>query len=62
MATVIDRVGTWYRFGENGPLYEILGDGPILGNGEESVRIRVLNTGELVNYPVRALSEDIREA
>ena len=62
MATVIDRIGMWYRFGENGPLYEVLGDGPALAGGEESVRIRVLDTGEEVDHPVKALSDDIREA
>ncbi len=46
-------IGQVRRFGRDGVLYEILG---FLGTGD--VKIRVLDTGEVLNYPVAAVEDD----
>lgn len=61
MASVIERIGTWYRFGEFGPVYEVLGEGATLFKGGRTMRIRVLESGEELDYPVSAILDDPRE-
>ena len=51
----VDLVGTFHRFGEAGPAYEVLS---IAGEGQ--VRIMVLESGETLDYPVAEVREDPR--
>ena len=39
-------IGTWRRFGVVGPVYEIVSEGKILPTGDETLRVRVIETGE----------------
>lgn len=59
MATVLDRVGSFYRFAENGPLYQVLGPAE-RASGEPMMRIRVLDTGEEADVPLGDIHESIR--
>lgn len=51
-------VGTWRRFGVSGPVYEILSSGKPHSVGEETVRIRVVETGEELDYKLSQVLED----
>lgn len=62
MQDVIETVGTWRRFGPVGPVYEVIGDGADAVGGERMMRIRVLETGEEVDYPLEQLLADPSEA
>lgn len=46
-------IGSIRRFGKNGILYEILGDAD-----KDTVRIRVIETGEETNYPKSHTARD----
>lgn len=48
-----DLVGTFHRFGEIGPAYEVLSVA-----GEGKVRIVVLESGETLDYPTLEVRED----
>lgn len=48
-----DLVGTYHRFGEIGPAYEVLS---VAGAGK--VRIVVLESGETLDYPVSEVRQD----
>ena len=54
-------VGTWRRFGLVGPVYEILGAGDNLPDGDRMMRVRVLETGEEVDYRLTDMLDDPRE-
>ncbi len=55
-------VGTWRRFGPVGPVYQIIGTAaPSDRAGERTMRIRVLETGEELEYSVREILDDPRE-
>ncbi|MBF0607654.1 MAG: DUF5397 family protein [Candidatus Magnetobacterium sp. LHC-1] len=56
-----ELVGTWRRFGEIGPVYEIIGAGEILPDGKRLMRIKVLESGEEVDYSLANILEDPRE-
>lgn len=43
-------VGTWRRFGPVGPVYEVIAEGDALPNGDRLMRVRVVETGEEVDY------------
>jgi hypothetical protein len=51
-------IGTWRRFGPVGPVYEVIGTSP--GSQDESpvMRIRVLETGEEVDYKMADVLDD----
>jgi hypothetical protein len=54
-------LGTWRRFGCVGPVYEVIGvagENPI---GERLMRIRVLESGEEVDYRLADLLDDPKE-
>ena len=51
-------IGTWRRFGEVGPVYEIVGVGEALPSGDRLMRVRVLETNEELDYPLTELLED----
>lgn len=51
--TVDDLVGTHRTFGAEGPLYCVLSK-----RGDDEVRVRVIATGEELNYPAAQALED----
>lgn len=51
-------VGTWRRFGSLGPVYEIVGVDHVLDDGDCLMRIRVLESGEEVDYRLTNLLDD----
>jgi hypothetical protein len=51
-------VGTWRRFGPVGPVYEIVGTGAALPGGDRLMRIRVVETGEEVDYRLTEILDD----
>jgi hypothetical protein len=54
-------VGTWRRFGPVGPVYEIIGTADELPNGDRMMRIRVVETGEEVDYRFTEILDDPKE-
>jgi hypothetical protein len=55
-------IGTWRRFGVYGPVYEIIGE--VMGFLEEGVqrmRIRVVETGEELDYKLSDILDDPKE-
>jgi len=54
-------VGTWRRFGAAGPVYEIIGVGQALPDHDRMMRIRVVETGEEVDYRFAEILDDPRE-
>ncbi len=54
-------VGTWRRFGPVGPVYEIIGIGSELSGGDRLMRVRVVETGEEVDYRLAEILDDPRE-
>lgn len=56
----VDLVGTWRRFGPLGPVYEIVGVGP-QRHDEQFMRIRVVESGEEVEYRLLDILDDPRD-
>ena len=54
-------VGTWRRFGVAGPVYEIVSAEEELPDGDRLMRIRVLETGEEVDYRLTYILDDPEE-
>ena len=54
-------IGTWRRFGVMGPVYEIVGTGKPLTDGDRVMKIRVLESGEETDYRLSELLEDPKE-
>jgi hypothetical protein len=54
-------IGTWRRFGEVGPVYEIISTGYELPGGDRPMRVRVVETGEGVDYRLTTIMDDPRE-
>lgn len=54
-------VGTWRRFGPVGPVYDIIGIGDELSGGDRLMRVRVVETGEEVDYRLAEILDDPRE-
>ena len=54
-------VGTWRRFGLVGPVYEIIKAGDELPDGDRMMRVRVVESGEEVDYRFTAILDDPRE-
>ncbi len=54
-------IGTWRRFGISGPVYEIIAEGKKLPAGEETLRIRVVETGEELDYKLADILDDPKE-
>jgi hypothetical protein len=52
-----ELVGTWRRFGSVGPIYEIIASGAELANGDRMMRIRVLESGEEVDYKLTDIDD-----
>jgi Family of unknown function (DUF5397) len=51
-------VGTWRRFGTVGPVYEIVATGNEGPDGDRMMRVRVVETGEELDYRVTHILED----
>jgi hypothetical protein len=54
-------VGTWRRFGAVGPVYEIIAAGDELPGGDRLMRVRVVETGEELDYRLAEILDDPRE-
>jgi len=54
-------VGTWRRFGQVGPVYEVVAAGKDLPGGDRMMRVRVVESGEEVDYRLFELLDDPRE-
>jgi hypothetical protein len=54
-------LGTWRRFGAAGPVYEIIGTGHGLPDGDCLMRVRVVETGEEVDYRLAEILDDPQE-
>ena len=53
-------IGSWRRFGSVGPVYEIVGVTEKVADRPQ-MRIRVLETGEELDYPLTDLLDDPAE-
>jgi hypothetical protein len=51
-------VGTWRRFGVAGPVYEIISAGKELTGGERLMRVRVVESGEELDYRLAEILAD----
>jgi Family of unknown function (DUF5397) len=51
-------VGTWRRFG---PVYQVIAEGDALPNGDRLMRVRVVETGEEVDYRLTKILDDPQE-
>lgn len=56
-----DLVGTWRRFGLLGPVYEIICMGNTLPNGDVMMRVRVVESGEELDYRFADILDDPKE-
>ena len=54
-------VGTWRRFGLVGPVYEIMEKKGDLPGGDSLMRVRVVETGEEVDYKLTDILDDPAE-
>ncbi|MGX7704833.1 DUF5397 family protein [Methylobacterium sp. Gmos1] len=54
-------LGTWRRFGVTGPGYEIVAVGQTLGDDDSLMRVRLVETGEEVDYRFTDILDDPRE-
>lgn len=54
-------VGTYRRFGAIGPVYEILEVAVLSREGHRLAKIRVLETGEELQYPLEHILSDPRD-
>ena len=54
-------VGSFRRFGLEGPPYEVLGSAATGADGRARMRVRLLESGEELDYPVEDLVADPRE-
>jgi|GEM_PF-262722 len=54
-------VGTWRRFGLFGPVYEIIGVGNKLPDGDVLMRVRVVESGEELDYRFADILDDPKE-
>ena len=54
-------LGTWRRFGISGPVYEIIAIGRPLSTDDQLMRVKVVESGEELDYRLREILEDPRE-
>ncbi len=52
------RIGQVRTFGPEGPMYEVVGNGHPAANGDWLVPIRVIESGEELEYPYAQLKSD----
>ena len=53
-----ELVGTWRRFGLAGPVYETIGPGDALNDGDRGMRVRLVETGEELDYKLTDILDD----
>ena len=51
-------VGSIRRFGLEGPSYQVIGPAPAGADGRARMHVRVLESGEELDYPVEDLAAD----
>lgn len=51
-------IGTWRRFGETGPVYEIVGYGDPQATDDVVMRVRIVETDERLDYRLASILED----
>jgi hypothetical protein len=52
-------IGTWRRFGPFGPAYEVVAIGPPISDStDRTVKIRLAETGEEVDYTLNGVVDD----
>lgn len=61
MPTPQALIGTWRRFGPLGPVYEVVAAGKSLDGGDRSMRIRVVESGEELDYRLSDILDDPRD-
>jgi len=54
-------IGTFRRFGAFGPVYEILGVGAKEPRGDCRMKVRVVESGEIVEYAFSNILDDPKE-
>jgi hypothetical protein len=54
-------IGTWRRFGLVGPVYEVIAVGEPGEGGEQRMRVRIVETGEELDYRLLEILDDPRE-
>ena len=57
----VTLIGTWRRFGPIGPVYEIVGLGRELPGDDRMMRIRVIESGEELDYRFTDILDDPKE-
>jgi hypothetical protein len=55
-------IGTWRRFGVAGPVYQIVTAGSELADGDRLMRVRVIETGEELDYRFTSILDDPLES
>ncbi|MFV3128540.1 DUF5397 family protein [Niveispirillum sp. KHB5.9] len=61
MPTPQALIGTWRRFGPLGPVYEVLSADGQLDGGDRTMRIRVVESGEELDYRLSEILDDPRD-
>ena len=51
-------IGSFRRFGEAGPVYEVTGIGSVTERGDQMMRIHVFDSGEDAEYKLSDLLDD----
>jgi hypothetical protein len=54
-------IGTWRRFGAYGPVYEILSEGEDRPKGGKAMKVRVIKSGEELDYTLADILDDPKE-
>jgi len=58
MVDISTLIGTIRRFGLEGPPYEVIGPAHPSSSGEERMRVHLLESNEIVDYPLGDLLKD----
>lgn len=58
MVDMTGLIGSIRRFGLVGPPYEVVGPADTHRGGEQQMRVRLIESGELVDYPVAHILAD----
>jgi hypothetical protein len=53
-----DLIGSFRRFGERGPVYEIIAAVDVSTGSNVELRVRVVESGEELDYPLQDLLND----
>lgn len=61
LADPASLIGTWRRFGPFGPVYQVIGQGNDSRSTAPRMRVRVVETGEELDYALADILDDPRE-